>query len=34
LWIVEGQQPSGSDVLGASVAIAGALIIVGFDARA
>jgi small multidrug resistance family-3 protein len=34
LWIVEGQQPSGSDVLGASVAIIGALIIVGFAARA
>ena len=33
LWIVEGQQPSGSDVLGAGVAIIGALIIVGFAGR-
>jgi small multidrug resistance family-3 protein len=33
LWIVEGQQPSGSDVLGACVAIVGALIIVGFAPR-
>lgn len=33
LWLVEGQQPTGSDVLGASIAIAGALIIVGFAAR-
>jgi small multidrug resistance family-3 protein len=34
LWIVEGQQPSTTDVLGASVAIIGALIIVAFAARA
>jgi small multidrug resistance family-3 protein len=33
LWIVEGQQPSGSDVLGADVAIIGAVIIVGFAGR-
>ena len=33
VWLVEGQQPTGSDVLGASIAIAGALIIVGFAAR-
>src|SRR5687767_10543132 len=33
LWIVEGQQPSGSDVLGAGVAIIGALIIVAFAGR-
>lgn len=30
LWIVDGQPPSGSDVLGACVAIVGAPIIVGF----
>jgi small multidrug resistance family-3 protein len=33
LWLVEGQQPTGSDVLGASIAIIGALIIVGLAAR-
>lgn len=33
LWIVEGQQPSASDLFGASIAILGALIIVGFAAR-
>ena len=34
LWIVEGQRPSSTDVVGASVAIIGALIIVAFAARA
>jgi small multidrug resistance family-3 protein len=29
LWIIEGQRPSASDLLGAAVAIAGALLIVG-----
>jgi len=33
LWIVEGQQPSGSDVLGACIAIVGAVIIVRFAPR-
>jgi small multidrug resistance family-3 protein len=33
LWLVERQQPTTTDMLGASVAIAGALIIVGFAAR-
>jgi small multidrug resistance family-3 protein len=33
LWLVEGQQPTGSDVLGASIAIIGALVIVGLAAR-
>jgi small multidrug resistance family-3 protein len=33
LWLVEGQQPTGSDVIGASIAIIGALIIVGLAAR-
>jgi small multidrug resistance family-3 protein len=34
LWLVEGQRPTGSDMLGASIAILGALIIVGWAARA
>lgn len=29
LWIVEGQRPTGSDVIGAAVAVAGALLIIG-----
>jgi small multidrug resistance family-3 protein len=29
LWAVEGQRPTGSDLLGAAVAIGGALIILG-----
>jgi len=33
LWLVEGQQPTGSDLLGASLAIIGALVIVGLAAR-
>jgi small multidrug resistance family-3 protein len=33
LWLVEGQRPTGGDVLGASIAIVGALIIVGLAAR-
>ena len=33
LWLVEGQQPTSSDVLGASIAVIGALVIVGFAAR-
>ena len=33
LWLVEGQRPTGGDVLGASIAIVGALIIVGLSAR-
>jgi small multidrug resistance family-3 protein len=33
LWLVEGQRPTGGDVLGASIAILGALIIVGLAAR-
>lgn len=33
LWFVEGQQPTGSDFLGASIAILGAVIIVAFAAR-
>ena len=29
LWIVEGQRPSGSDLLGAAIALTGALMIIG-----
>jgi len=29
LWIIERQRPSGSDVVGAAVALAGALLIIG-----
>lgn len=34
LWLVEGQRPTTTDVLGAAVAIAGALIVIGFAGRA
>lgn len=33
LWLIEGQQPTRSDVLGATIAIVGALVIVGLAAR-
>ena len=33
LWRVEGQRPSITDLAGAAIAIAGALVIVGFSAR-
>jgi small multidrug resistance family-3 protein len=33
LWVVERQVPSRADVLGAALAIAGALVIIGFAAR-
>jgi small multidrug resistance family-3 protein len=33
LWLVEGQQPTGTDILGASIAIIGALVIVGLATR-
>ena len=33
LWAVERQVPSRADVLGAALAIAGALVIIGFAAR-
>jgi small multidrug resistance family-3 protein len=33
LWLVEGQNPTRSDVVGASLAIIGALVIVGMAAR-
>jgi small multidrug resistance family-3 protein len=34
LWLVEGQRPTGSDVLGATIAIVGALVIVSLAGRA
>ena len=33
LWLVEGQSPTRTDLLGAGVAIVGALVIIGFAAR-
>lgn len=33
LWIVEGQSPTRTDLLGAALAIVGALVIIGFAAR-
>lgn len=33
LWQVEGQRPSATDLVGAAIAIAGALVIIGFSAR-
>jgi small multidrug resistance family-3 protein len=33
LWMVEGQAPTRADLAGAAIAIAGALVIVGFAAR-
>ena len=34
LWIVERQMPTRADVAGAALAVAGALVIIGFAARA
>jgi len=34
LWLIEGQRPTGADVAGAGLAIAGAVVIVAFSARA
>ncbi|MCA1559675.1 MAG: YnfA family protein [Acidobacteria bacterium] len=31
LWIVEGQRPQATDLAGASIAIIGALVIIGFS---
>ena len=33
LWLVEGQSPTRTDLLGAGLAIAGTLVIIGFAAR-
>jgi small multidrug resistance family-3 protein len=34
LWVVEGQRPSVPDAVGAGIAIAGALVIIGFATKA
>ena len=34
LWLVEGQRPTGSDLIGAAVAVAGALVIIGLAPKA
>ena len=34
LWVVEGQAPTRTDLAGAALAVAGALVIIGFAARA
>jgi small multidrug resistance family-3 protein len=33
LWAVEGQSPTRADLVGAALAIAGAIVIIGFAAR-
>lgn len=33
LWIVEGQRPTPADIVGAALAVAGAVVIIGFAAR-
>ena len=33
LWLIEGQAPTRTDLLGAALAISGALIIIGFAGR-
>lgn len=33
LWAIEGERPSGPDVIGSFLAIAGALVIIGFATR-
>lgn len=34
LWLAEGQRPNSTDPLGAGIAILGALVIIGFAAKA
>jgi small multidrug resistance family-3 protein len=34
LWVIEGQTPTRTDVIGAALSIAGALVIIAFAARA
>ena len=34
LWLAEGQRPSPADLVGAGIAIAGALVIIGFATKA
>ena len=33
LWVVEGQRPTATDLIGAAVAVIGALIVIGFAQR-
>jgi small multidrug resistance family-3 protein len=33
LWMIEGQRPTGTDLIGAALAIAGAIVIIGAAAR-
>ena len=33
LWVVEKQRPTATDLVGATVAVVGALIVIGFGAR-
>ena len=33
LWLIEGQAPTRTDLVGAALAVSGALIIIGFAAR-
>ena len=33
LWVIEGQAPTKTDVIGAALAVIGALVIIGFAAR-
>ena len=33
LWLAEGQRPNSTDLIGAGIAIAGALVIIGFAAK-
>jgi small multidrug resistance family-3 protein len=34
LWLAEGQRPNSTDLLGAGIAIVGALVIIGFATKA
>lgn len=34
LWLVEGQRPNPTDLIGAVIAVAGALVIIGFATKA
>jgi small multidrug resistance family-3 protein len=34
LWLAEGQRPTATDLVGAGIAIVGALVIIGFATRA
>jgi small multidrug resistance family-3 protein len=34
LWLAEGQRPNSADLIGAALAVAGALVIIGYAAKA